>query len=135
MVYLAVRVSQTNATRLHVFAFLVEPANPLHVEMAVLVVRVDRRVRMKWWRKVMSFELVEEWEDADNPYKYYSRRVNAGSFATRQEADEAAKLRKPLHDGGIIRVKEVVQQLGKATPKKRRRRVSNLRVGRRNGRR
>jgi hypothetical protein len=82
----------------------------------------------------MSYELVEEWEDAENPYKYYSRRVSAGHFATRQEADEAAKIRKPLHVGGIVRVKEVVQQ-GKATPRKRRPRVSKLRTSRRNGRR
>lgn len=78
----------------------------------------------------MSFEVIEEWEDADNPYKYY-RRSRAGPFATRQEADEAKKLLKPLHHIGTIRVKEVVQQ-GKATPKKRR---PSVRAGRRNGRR
>jgi len=75
----------------------------------------------------MRFVLVEQWEDAANPNKCHSRLVNAGTFATWQEADEACKLRKPQHDGGIIRVNEVQLQQRKATPKKRRRRVSNLR--------
>lgn len=73
----------------------------------------------------MHLVLMEQWSDADNPNKCYHGLLN-GTFATWPEADEARELRKPMHDGGIISIKEVVQQQRKATPKKRRR-VSNLR--------
>ena len=50
----------------------------------------------------MSFVLIEEWSDKENPYKYYNVPVFAGAFDTKQEADEEAKKHKPQH-GGIIR--------------------------------
>ena len=51
----------------------------------------------------MGFVLIEEWGDEENPHKFYNVPVLAGTFETKEEADEEAKKRQPQH-GGIIRV-------------------------------
>ena len=50
----------------------------------------------------MEFVLIEEWDDAENPYKFHRVPVFAGTFATKEEADKEAVKREPQH-GGIIR--------------------------------
>jgi hypothetical protein len=61
-------------------------------------------------KKARRFVLMEQWEDANNPDKSPHRHLR--TFATEQEAKEAGKLRKPQHDGGIIRVIEVPRRSG-----------------------
>jgi len=36
----------------------------------------------------MGFVLIEEWVDEDNPHKFYTMPVSAGTFATKEEAEE-----------------------------------------------
>ena len=65
----------------------------------------------------MGFVIIEEWGDKENPFKYYTVPVFAGTFATKEEADREAQKRKPTH-GGIIRaVPEKLQ--GEPAPKRK----------------
>lgn len=54
----------------------------------------------------MGFVLVEEWVDEDNPHKFYTMPVSAGTFATKEEAEEEKKQHQPQHVDGYIRVRE-----------------------------
>lgn len=56
----------------------------------------------------MGFVLIEEWVDEDNPHKFYTMPVSAGTFATKQEAEEEKKQHQPQpqHVDGYIRVRE-----------------------------
>jgi hypothetical protein len=82
----------------------------------------------------MKFELIEEWGDSENPYKYYTVPVFAGTFATKEEAQEEAKKHTPTHDG-IIRVVPAKSQSKLAKQKRAGRKKPRLRESRRDGRR
>jgi hypothetical protein len=89
---------------------------------------------MESWRsEAMKFEL-EERVGKENSRRYYIYPIFVGSFATREEADAAAKLQEPQH-GGIITVVSKPAQQGKAAPKRSGRKKPYLREARRrNGR-
>jgi hypothetical protein len=53
----------------------------------------------------MSFQLLEEWPDEKKPGEHRNMPL-AGTFATREEADEEKKRRIPLHPDGYIKVVE-----------------------------
>ena len=65
----------------------------------------------------MGFIVVEEWGDKDNPYKYHWVQVSAQVFETREEADEDAGERRPVHDDGLIRVRQELRD--RPTPKRK----------------
>jgi hypothetical protein len=67
----------------------------------------------------MGFVLIEEWVDEDNPHKFYTMPVSAGTFATKEEAEEEKKQHQPQHVDGYIRVREECETIQPRSERKR----------------
>jgi hypothetical protein len=83
----------------------------------------------------MGFVLIEEWGDKENLHRWHSVPIFAGTFGTKEEADEEAKKHEPEH-GGIIRAVPDNRE-GQTVPKRKGRRGKKPRlreIRRRSGR-
>lgn len=79
----------------------------------------------------MGFVLVEEWVDENNPHKFYTGPVPAGTFATKEEAEAVKERHQPQHVGGYIRVREELRDAPAPKQKKKGRKKPRLRETRR----